>query len=141
MNIERGIFCILLILAFGLPQEAVRADEKGKIRVVTEWKEDEQPIRVDCQNLGMAGDGIGGANLSCSDRLSLYATFSCFPMKKEVVEATCPGWEGLNADIDWERVAELIDVLAAERAADEKSKKSERDQMSSEDEEQSESDR
>ena len=141
MNTRRDIFCILLILQSGLLADAVLADDKGKIRVVTEWSKDEQPIRVDCHDLGMTGDGIGGANLSCSDRLSLYATFSCFPMKKEVVEATCPEWEGLKADIDWDRVAQLIDVQTAERAAEEERKKREFDQMISEDEERLESDR
>jgi hypothetical protein len=141
MDINRGTLCILLILTCGLLEDPARADENSKIKVVTDWSEDEQPIRVDCHNLGMTGDGIGGAHLSCSDRLSLYATFSCFPMKKEVVETTCPEWEGLEADIDWERVSELIDIRDAERAAEEARKKHEFDQLFSGDEERQESDR
>lgn len=118
MTIGRIIFPILLILAFGVCEQSVRADDKGKVKVITDWTEDEQPIRVDCHNLPIIGGGIGGANQDCAARLSLYATFSCFPMNKESVEASCPEWEGLKADIDWSRVAELIDA-----AADEEDKK------------------
>ncbi len=114
MIINRGVFCILLILASGGLEDTARADDKGKVKVIADWTEDEQPIRVDCHNLGISGGGIGGAQSSCADRLSLYATFSCFPMKKEDVEATCPEWAGLKADIDWERVAELIDARTDE---------------------------
>lgn len=114
MITKRGVFFILLILASGVVEETARADDSGKVKVITDWTEDEQPIRVDCENLGISGTGFGGSQLSCMERLSLYATFSCFPAKKEDVEAKCPEWEGLKADIDWERVAELIDARVDE---------------------------
>jgi hypothetical protein len=141
MSISRHTFCILLVLACGCLGDTARADNESKIKVVTDWREDEQPIRVDCHNLGMHGDGICGQYLSCSDRLSLYATFSCFPMKKEVVETTCPEWEGLQADIDWARVAELVDAQAANRAAEREKKKREFDQAIKTNKKQLESDR
>jgi hypothetical protein len=90
------------------------ADDEERVKVVTDWTDAEQPLRVDCHNLPIIADGIGGAKLSCSDRLSLYADFNCFPMKKDVVEEMCPEWQGLEAGIDWERVAELIDAQADE---------------------------
>ena len=128
MNFVRGTLCIMLILAYGLLGNTARAENTSKIKVITDWREDEQPIRVDCHNIGMTGDGIGGQYLSCSDRLSLYATFSCFPMKKEIVETMCPEWAGLQADIDWKRVAELVDAEAAKQAAAQEKKKREFDQ-------------
>ena len=141
MVTSSDILRVSLVLVLMFFQDTTRAEPEDKIQVLTEWTEDEQPIRVDCHNLGMTGDGIGGEHLSCSDRLSLYATFSCFPMKKAAVEATCPEWEGLEVAIDWERVAELIDARAAERAAEEERKKRVFDLMVSEDDERVESDR
>ena len=124
MIIGRVVFCTLLILASGLFERTVRADDEGEIKVITDWTEDDQPIRVDCSNLPIVGGGFGGAQLSCADRLTLYATLSCFPMKKEDVKEMCPEWEGLKADIDWGRVAELVDA----RADEEKKKKHEFEQ-------------
>ena len=117
---RRCTLIILIVCATALFQQAGWASDTGKIRVITEWTEDEQPIRVDCWNLEIIGNGFGGAQLSCGDRLSLYALFNCFPMKLCALEAACPDWEGLGADIDWQRVAELIDELEAERTAENK---------------------
>ncbi len=116
MRFVDAFLCCSFILALCAIDSTARAEDENKIKVITDWSDDERPIRVDCENIGIMGDGFGGAQLSCSDRLSLYATFSCFPMKKEQVEASCPNWEGLNASIDWERVAKLIDARADEEA-------------------------
>ena len=109
----KKIYAALLAVTFLIHQIALADDEDNNVRVLTEWTEDEQPVRVDCHNLGITGNGFGGAHISCGERLSLYAKFNCFPMKRESVEGMCPDWEGLQWDVDWERVAELIDARAA----------------------------
>ncbi len=70
---------------------------------------DDSGLTTDCSRLPIVGDGFGGAYLSCEERLSLYASFRCIPDRKEEIEASCPDWEGLKADIDWEAVDRLID--------------------------------
>lgn len=109
----QGVFCAVLLLPFFAQGASAEDESAGKVRIITEWKDDELPIRVDCQNIPIVGGGIGGASQSCEARLSLYATFSCFPTKKEDVEASCPEWNGLKADVDWDRVAQLIDARDA----------------------------
>jgi hypothetical protein len=141
MMVIRDILCVLMISATGLLLQTAWADDKGKVQVITDWTEDEQPIRIDCHDLPIVGNGIGGAQLSCADRLSLYSLFSCYPMKKDVVEAFCPEWEGLKADVDWDQVAELIDIRAAKRATEEAKKILELDQLSLEYKEHLESER
>jgi len=103
-----AMFCIVGVSA---------ADEKEGVRTLTEWTEDDGPLRVDCGTIPIVGGGFGGATQSCEEQLSLYALFNCFPMKREAVEESCPDWKGLQADVDWRRVAQLIDARAAEKEA------------------------
>ena len=90
------------------------ANENGKVQVLTEWPYSDGPLRVDCREIPITGGGFGGAIQSCEERLSLFALFNCYPMKKEHLEAYCPAWEGLDADIDWETVSDLIDARREE---------------------------
>ena len=107
--------CLVFGLALCFLAAPAAAEETRQIRILTEWTEDDGPIRVDCGAIPITGDGFGGGKLSCEDRLSLYALFNCYPMKKEEVEESCPDWKGLEAAIDWQAVAELIDARGADR--------------------------
>ncbi len=71
---------------------------------------------TDCRRIPIIGDGFGGANLDCEERLSLYAFFGCIPARKTQIEKSCPDWVGLEADIDWEAVDRLIEQREADAA-------------------------
>ena len=93
-----------LLAACGLSGVSA-ADEHKDIRILTGWTQANGLIRVDCGEIPIIGGGFGGSVQRCEERLSLYALFNCFPMKREYVEAHCPDRVRLMADVDWSKVA------------------------------------
>ena len=58
---DRDLVRIVQIVVLGFLAIAAAADEKSQVRVVPGWTEDELPMRADCSNLPIVGDGFGSS--------------------------------------------------------------------------------